>query len=520
MVNPAPLLSKVVLDKNMKNERGIITLEMLIALSIMIMTISSVILLVFGGQSASVSSTTNQEALYKASALLEATRATAQSDFSSVATTSLTNDDIYQKNIVVEDVDSFTKKVTSNVTWDNNQISLSTIISDWNSVLGSCNAGFTDPANWKSPKVYFSGKLANYASGTNTDGLSIYDIKAYGSKLYVAAYGADSTDYTFYIFDLPDNKSQPPVFKGALDNAPTLSTGLNALTIYGNYAYVANGYTGSSQNCTEGPNCAQLQIIDISNSANPAVVKNLKIQSITTSGKLAAGINIFYKSGYIYLALAKVSSSSPNGEFIIVDVKDPLSPVIKGNYIVGSSVNAIFVEGKYAYAATPNTENLIILDIEDPTNPYKVGGSDSLTAGGANGKSIDVLGGTAYLGRTFGTNELYAFNVQDASNISVLGSKDIGTGNQTSVNGLAVKNNLAFLITNTQFQIWDVFDSSNITPWSADGTSATFLSFSDSSIIGNSATRSRALNCTGNYIYLGLQDGSTKDYLAILGQHE
>lgn len=57
--------------KNFKRSKGIATLEMLIALAILVVSISAVILVAFGNQAMSVDAQTNSEALYKAQAALE-----------------------------------------------------------------------------------------------------------------------------------------------------------------------------------------------------------------------------------------------------------------------------------------------------------------------------------------------------------------------------------------------------------------------------------------------------------------
>lgn len=506
-----------------KNQRGFAAFEVLVAMTLLVLSLSTVLVLVSGSQSASVSSQIHQGALSLAQQQLETARANARADFSSVVSQTPETTGPYTKSVTVTpSPDGFTKNITSLVRWNNNQVALSTLATDWSSVVGTCTADLSGTDNWKSPHVYFSDRLANYVTGSNPIGLAINDIRVVNKKLYVAARGASNTDYTFYIFSLPNDPTQAPVFDGALDNAPTVSTGLNAVAVFGNYAYVANGYAGSSKNCSVGPNCAQLQVIDVSIPISPIVVKHIKIPGITSGGNLSPAVSIFYSKGYVYVGLSKVGSTSTNGEFNIIDVggggglASPANPILMGSYIVGNGVNAVVVRGNYAYVASPNSENMTMLDITDRANPYQVGGSDSLTAGGAHGKSLYLQSNTVYLGRTFGSNELYAFDVTNPSNVSVQGSRDVGSGNQTAINGLVAGNELAFDVTNNQFQVWNVADLATITPWSSDGTTNTFLNLQ--SVAANTAGSS-VLRCTGNYIYLGLQiSGSTKDYFAVIGQ--
>src|SRR3989338_9394963 len=87
-----------------KYMKGFATLEILIAFAVLILSISAVILLVFGNQSIIIDSQTNSEALYKAQKMLEEARAASKQDFFSVNSITTTSDDIYQKTLDVIDL--------------------------------------------------------------------------------------------------------------------------------------------------------------------------------------------------------------------------------------------------------------------------------------------------------------------------------------------------------------------------------------------------------------------------------
>ena len=99
-----------------------------------------------------------------------------------------------------------------------------------------------------------------------------------------------------------------------IDNDIKVNSGLMAVAVAsstsGSYAYVA-----SASSFARG----QLQIIDISNPASPAVVATYTIPTsvVSTAG---SGNAIFYKDGYVYLGLTKTSADG--SEFNIIDVKD------------------------------------------------------------------------------------------------------------------------------------------------------------------------------------------------------
>src|SRR3989338_9817978 len=93
-------------------------------------------------------------------------------------------------------------------------------------------------------------------------------------------------------------------------------------------------------------------------------------------------------------------------------------------------------------------EELIVFDISDPMSPQRVSGSGVLPDTTANGKSVYVVGDTAYLGRTVGLSpsakQLYAFDTRNplTSPLPVLGTPlDLND----SINSLLVRSHLAFL---------------------------------------------------------------------------
>lgn len=501
-------------------KRGAATLEILIAFAVLTLSMGAVILLTFGNQSSSVSSQTNNEAIYRAQKMLEEARANSRFDFDLVNPVGQTPDDIYKKSLDVRQFDLFTKQATSTVSWNEGNralsVTLSTLLTNplgFNGG-GTCSSVLSNPNGWKSP-LHYEFSSVNF-SGPNANGIAITDLDVFNKKLYVTAgTSPNPSPDTFFVLDLSDDPSQSPVLLGSIDNNPSSLTGINAVSVAGNYAYVANAYGANFTTCTpDAPNCSQLQIIDVSNPANPQVVKSIKIPGVTGNANQSIGTSVFYYNGYVYLGLAK-SASGP--EFNIIDVgggsggASPTNPIWKGGYSVGNGVNSIHVKGKYAYIATPNSENMTILDISNPISPTRVGGYSP--SGGSNGKTVFSVGNTVYLGRTFGTNEFYILNASNPSNVSVTGSPlDIGSGSQTSIKGLMVRDYLAFFITPSQFQVWDISNPSNMRPWTSDGTTGSFLSMS---ILGGSGT---ATNCEGDRIYVAVasSQGNNKDILAVI----
>lgn len=290
----------------------------------------------------------------------------------------------------------------------------------------------------------------------------------------------------FYILDISSPLN--PFFIGGLGGS-NIQTGLNAVTVAGNYAYVATN---------AGPASGQFQVIDVSGEI-PLIKATLAMTGVTGVGTQAQGQSIFYKNGYVYLGLTKTLTGP---EFNIIDVHNPLNPLWIGGYNVGSVVNSIFVSGKFAYIGTANSQEILTLNISDPVNPVYVGGYNAPDAVGS-GKSLDLVGDNLYLGRTFtpANPEFYILNntIPTAILPTPLGTKEIGS----SVNGLLIRDYLAFLIsTNSQLQFWNIRNPSAIYSY------ATPVPLPNNGI-------GVALDCEGNYIYTASNFANTGSILIV-----
>lgn len=445
------------------SEKGFSTLEILIAFVVIILTMTAIIVVVFGNQSTGIAAENNALATQKAQEILENTRASSTLDFGLVNPITSHLDGIYTKSQTVDMVDFFTKKVTSKVSWKNDNsanqsVNITTLITSPENVNGGNTCNSVLSGDWTNPQSLGSADVGQNNGGT--------DIDIFNGKAYVTADASAANKHDFYIVDVTNpNVNNLPI----LDSVNT-GPGLKAIHVAGNYAYVANGSING-----------QLQIVDLQSS--PLAFINFKITAVTGSGAQALGSSIFYKDGYVYLGLTTTASGP---EFNIIDVTNPASPVWKSGYLIGHDINSIYVRGIYAYIASPDNAELIILNISDPTNPtlvYKLDLSDN----SANGKSINIVGNNLYLGRTQGsspaTKEFQIINILNPS-APVLGNAiDVGT----TVNAVAIRDNLAFMLTadtNLGFQIWNLntltmYGSKNVQQTSTGG-----------------------MDCEGNYIYI------------------
>jgi hypothetical protein len=494
-----------------QKQEGFITLEAVLAMAIIAMTLGGVLLLSFSNQSVLTDGETNRELLTRAEDMLEKSGAIARKDFRLVVPAASTTDGIYEEALYVSDVDYFRKIVTASVSKTdpygrNRSTALSLLLTDFeNDTSGdTCDANLS--GDWTAPAVKNTTTDFGTLIGDSAATYTLSGVDAYQGKLYVSAGAVSAANKeTFFVFDISDPAS--PALLGKMDNAPTTSAGFAKIAATkdssGSYVYGANSYGPNFSTCKTGPNCAQLQVVNVADPAHPSIAANFELPTSTApwvsgSGGQAAGNSIFYKNGYVYLGLTKTASGP---EFDIIDVHDPSHPAWVGGYSVGNAVNAIFVNGQYAYLATANAEELLILDISDPAHPRLAGGFDAPDSVGS-GKSLYLVGNTLYLGRTVTSSnpELDVLdNTSPATLLSALGTREISS----SVNGLFVRGGLAFLLTtSSQFQVFDVSDPKNIRPYASSlPLSAT----------GGSSVPS--LDCEGNYFFATSNDSGNKGNL-------
>jgi type II secretory pathway pseudopilin PulG len=461
-------------NKNKKNSKqaGFSTLEILIAFTLLILALSAVTLVAFGNQSLSIDSQTSEEALFKAQKQLEEARASARQNFFSLASSGAVSEDIYEKTLTVDWLDDYVKKITSLVTWKTDKlrdqkIELATIVT---APANSFRGDTCDPnlmGDWSDIQ------MLGHFDFSSSAGASDVDVRMH--IVYLTSNPSAAGQEDFYVLNVTDPNNIIELSK--INTGP----GLEALAVAGNYAYVANTSINS-----------QLQIIDISNSSNPLVLSSYKIPGVTGG----VGKSIFFKDNKVYIGLTKATAGP---EFNIIDVSNPLSPQYLGGWSAKTQVNAIFVRGGSAFLATPQPtpatpekENLSVLDISNPSNIVRLNTYTTPDASTQDGESFFFDGNTLYFGRTVGgvdkkaNHELFALDISDISNIKKLGSKNIAS----TVNAITLKGNLLFTLTsepNKGFQIWDISNLANITLFNSENIEQ---------------TSTGGLDCEGNLIYV------------------
>ena len=175
-----------------------------------------------------------------------------------------------------------------------------------------------------------SDAVVNYSSGTGTNTLTFNYTVGSDHTTSDLDYVATSS------LALPEPNRGTPVYVDTSGDA-------EAITVSGNYAYVADGTSG-------------LAIIDISDLVNPGApvyrATDYKALNITLSGNYA----------YVTDQLSGLA---------IIDISDPTnpgSPSYTATNANSGTALAVAVSGNYAYVAA-SFAGLVIINISDPTNP-------------------------------------------------------------------------------------------------------------------------------------------------------
>ena len=178
------------------------------------------------------------------------------------------------------------------------------------------------------------------------------DVEIAGNFAYVA------DDYSgLKIIDISDPTNPTLTSENAIDDA-------NDVEIAGNFAYVADGFYG-------------LQMIDISDPSNPTLTSTYDILGYANDVEIVGN--------YAYVV-------DLEGGLRIIDVSDPSHPTFMGYDRTIGYANDVEVVGNYAYVADGNV-GLEIIDISTPRLPSSIGNSYHL----GYAVDVEVVGNYAYV---------------------------------------------------------------------------------------------------------------------------
>ena len=275
--------------------------------------------------------------------------------------------------VVIENdpLDQNIKKITSTVTWDftenrPEEIKLISFLTNWQKITG----------DWSQPKF-----VSSYNTTGNSDGTDLFFSD---NKIYLVTAnnnnGQNGSDPEFYIIDVSSPSS--PALLGSLNLGATA----NAITVSGNYAYVASA-----------DNSQELKIINISNPNSPSLAGYYNARTPENSDAISVAIN----GSTIYLG--RVVNSGR--ELLILNVSNPSSSNLLGSYEADGDINDIYFDANRVFLATSNAlQEFQLVNVANSANPIQISNYDLL--GTANGIFYSSDNDLAYLATIRNDQEL------------------------------------------------------------------------------------------------------------------
>lgn len=176
-----------------------------------------------------------------------------------------------------------------------------------------------------------------------------------GDKLYVIWTNATKT--LLNVYNISDRTN--PTLLGSFNGIDPYVQ--STIAIRGSYIYACTNHSITNHN---------LSIIDVSNPASISVNKKF----VNIAGPVFVEGNYLYTENYdavtTYLAIYNISN--------------PADPVFVSRKAVGPSITGLTVSGDYAYIGTiqpSGVDNFYIFDINNKSNPVKVGSNSNLPGG-------------------------------------------------------------------------------------------------------------------------------------------
>ncbi len=443
--------------------RGVGTIEILIATAILTLTLSAVIIVLFGNQSLAVDTQATIEAIAKAEAQLEEARALSEADFYAVEDFTAPPDGKYTKSLTVEDRAECLKEAVSTVSWIQGgrdlDVSITSLFSDLSIALalgGDCDP--TPPVGWDAPKTHsITDVIHNGSIATDVD-----VVRGSGKRVAAVTSTRTGSHGTLWFMDVTDETS--PILLGSTSGD---DEDLLAVDITQDYIFTASAST-----------TAQLQVFSIMppyTTGNPVLVATSSLPGV--SGTDPQGISIHYRDGRVYIGTKRTAGP----EFHVFDVSGlPATVTPLGSVELNHNVHDIVVQNGNAYiASSANDCELIVIDVSDPgamanpcpAPPVPAGNTVFNAAGTFDAMALDVAGNKVYLGRerAQSSEDFLILDVSDLTSIVRIGGEDLDLNASTKVVGLKAQWPLVFLATTDQtpangggpFLIYNVEDPSD-----------------------------------------------------------
>ncbi len=188
-----------------------------------------------------------------------------------------------------------------------------------------------------------------------------------------------------------------PVVTGKWPSSGSIGSGVNAIRVRGNYAYIAHGLTATYPE--------QITVVNVQTPASPYRVSGYVAPLASTFPNSGNGKSLALVGDTLFVGRT-ASNKVAVPQFVMVDAERPYS---LGATAVGSvvlvpdvSIQRIIIRDTLAFILT--STKLLIYTIEDLTNPSLYASIPLPTSGGSMPPSMDCEGNTLYIGSNDAAN--------------------------------------------------------------------------------------------------------------------
>ncbi len=484
-------------DSRFKN-KGAATIELLIALAVGVIFITGAALVSFGAQTAGLDTSLTKRGLdIGSNGINDRVAAVSVGWNSSLDTSSGINpeDGVYATLSVITDISDCRKDIPADSSWtsEGNRNFISKFVtSAANFDIARALGGDCDPlppsGTWEAPKFYVNDEVM--PPGTEPTDLDVF--KNTKGKFALMTSRPTGAPQTLWLVDVTDPNNPliqwgepgfPLAAYNTLDNKELFSVDV---IVEGDLAYAFVGSASST---------AQFQVYKVNFSNYPSVppVITLVAWRALPEASTGEGRSIYFYDDKVYLGTQYLPCPpacvpSVNNEFHIFNVTNRENPHWEASMDIDHKINDIEVVGDWAYLATSDNDNELMVIALNPSHPHYWEHPDithfSFNASGDfDGTSVKVIGNRAYLGRVQGGSgscTAGSFLVLDTGNPEVptlfpgAGPINLGLNPGRQVVGLEVKGELAFIATSDNnpahgpcgdggpFLVYNIADPTNV----------------------------------------------------------
>ncbi len=446
----------------LKKEEGQSLVELLVAIGIFSIATAAGFSLFFGGQIISTDSSNINLATDYVREAQDALRAIRNRNFTELLTdgphgftfngsewllSSSTSDtkDVFTRQVNIAKGDSDNIKIaTTTVTWSSADPSRTESLTfveqftDWETPLQSSCKSQALTGDWTNPVTLGSADIGSGNSGT--------DVVAKGSYAYVSGTASSASKPDIFVFDV--SAPAAPVQKASLN---VTNGGINALFLNGNYLYAASP-----------DNSKEFLVFDVTTPT-----------SITLKGSLDLTGNDDALSVVTIGTTAIVGrQGSAAKQISFIDVSDPANPSVIKEFTSpnGGDITDLAYTDNRLYATNylaNGTADILTFDITDPRNPTYISSYDVPATDKPLSAYVEIKAGGTNLLLGDGDNELVAVGATTTSGMYVRSRVNVGGKVNDTV---CVLGNLAFLATDNQNAEFTVVNVNNLNSLSVYST--------------------------------------------------